>query len=327
MFSSGNRRRVVICFLSLLCFFLVPSSSFSWGFWAHRKINYMACFTLPPELFGFYKKHISRITEHAVDPDKRRHSDKAEAPRHYIDIDHYGANALDSLPIYWNEAVAKLSEDTLMAYGIVPWYIPKVYYRLEKAFQEMDERKILYYSAFIGHYTGDACVPLHCTKNYNGQLTNQHGIHGFWESRLPELFGENYDYLCGRASYIYRVQDFCWGLIRASSAALDSVLGFERILNEKFSPDQKYSYESRGAVTQKVYSKDYSEAFHAMLDGQVERRMREAVMATGSLWYTAWVNAGSPDLSGLSGPESDSIPEFEMVKDSLLVKVRDCEEH
>ena len=107
----------------LLVFLFSTIEAFPWGFWAHRKINFMACFSLPPELFGFYKMHIHFLTEHAVDPDKRRHSDKAEPPRHYIDIDHYGEHAIDSLPKYWKEAVEKLTEDTLQAYGIVPWYI------------------------------------------------------------------------------------------------------------------------------------------------------------------------------------------------------------
>ena len=31
----------------------------------------------------------------------------------------------------------------------------------------------------------------------------------------------------------------------------------------------------------------------------VERRMRQAIFAVASFWYTAWVNAGQPDLSGL----------------------------
>ena len=31
----------------------------------------------------------------------------------------------------------------------------------------------------------------------------------------------------------------------------------------------------------------------------VERRMRDAVFAVGSFWYTAWVNAGQPDLNHL----------------------------
>lgn len=286
----------------------------------------MACFSLPPELFGFYKSHIVYLTEHAVDPDKRRHSDKAEPPRHYIDLDHYGEHSWDSLPHFWKDAVEKLTEDTLQSYGIVPWYIPKVYYRLLNAFKEKDEKKILYYSANLGHYIGDACVPLHCTENYNGQLTNQYGIHGFWESRLPELFGDNYDFICGRVEYIPKVQEFCWNLIRGSSVALDSVLNFERELNNSFSPDLKYAYESRGTLTMKVYSRDYSAAFHKMLDGQVERRMRTAIYAVASMWYTAWVNAGSPDLKGMGIMTEDFVPQDSVPADSILVNPRLCDE-
>jgi len=278
----------------------------------------MACFSLPPELFGFYKKHIHFLTEHAVDPDKRRHSDKAEPPRHYIDIDHYGEHAIDSLPKYWKEAVEKLTEDTLQAYGIVPWYIQKMYYRLEQAFKEKDEKKILYYSANLGHYIG---VPLHCTENYNGQLTNQHGIHGFWESRLPELFGDDYDFVCGRAEYIPKVQDYAWHLIRGSSAALDSVLSFENQLNDSFSSDLK----ARGALTMKVYSEEYSAEFHRMLDGQVERRMRTAILAVSSMWYTAWVNAGSPDLGGMLISDSEFNPLDSLPTDSVIIKSRICD--
>jgi hypothetical protein len=31
----------------------------------------------------------------------------------------------------------------------------------------------------------------------------------------------------------------------------------------------------------------------------VESQMKKAVTATASFWYTAWVNAGKPDLSNL----------------------------
>jgi len=297
----------------------------AWGFWAHRKINFMACFSLPPDLFAFYKQHADYLAEHAVDPDKRRHSDKAEPPRHYIDIDHYGENAIDSLPKFWKAAVEKLTEDTLQSYGIVPWYIPKVYYRLLNAFKEKDEKKILYYSANLGHYIGDACVPLHCTENYNGQLTNQYGIHGFWESRLPELYGDNYDFLCGRAEYVSKIQDYCWQIIRESSAALDSVLSFERELNSNFSEDLKYAYEARGALTMRVYSQAYSKEFHAMLDGQVERRMRRAILAVSSFWYTAWVNAGSPDLSGMNISPEEFVPIDSVPPDSMFIKSWICD--
>jgi hypothetical protein len=59
--------------------------------------------------------------------------------------------------------------------------------RLTRAFKEHDRERILRYSADLGHYIGDAHVPLHCTRNYNGQLSGQHGIHGFWESRKGDF--------------------------------------------------------------------------------------------------------------------------------------------
>ena len=118
----------------------------SWGFFGHIRINKMAVFTLPPEMIGFYKRYIDYISEHAVDPDKRRYASAVEAPRHYIDIDHYGEHPFDSMPRRWNDAVDKYSEDTLQAYGIVPWHIEIIYKRLVYAFIEKDSDKILKYA-------------------------------------------------------------------------------------------------------------------------------------------------------------------------------------
>jgi len=101
----------------------------SWGFYGHRRINRMAVFTLPPEMVGFYKRNIEFVTAHAVDPDKRRYASKNEAPRHYIDIDHYakgGENPFEVMPRYWYDAVEKFTEDTLQAYGIVPWHVARM---------------------------------------------------------------------------------------------------------------------------------------------------------------------------------------------------------
>jgi hypothetical protein len=36
-----------------------------------------------------------------------------------------------------------------------------------------------------------------------------------------------------------------------------------------------------------------------MLQGMVERRMQQSIYAVASFWYTAWVNAGQPDLKTL----------------------------
>ncbi|MEJ7683719.1 MAG: hypothetical protein WKG06_38835 [Segetibacter sp.] len=69
-------------------------------------------FLLPPEMMVLYKPNIQFLTDHAVDPDKRRYAVAAEAPRHYIDIDHYGQYPWPELPVKYEDAVKKYSEDT-----------------------------------------------------------------------------------------------------------------------------------------------------------------------------------------------------------------------
>ena len=299
--------KIVVVFLFLSSFLY---ASIPWGFYAHKRVNRYAVFTLPEELIGFYKKHIDYLTEHAVDADKRRYAVKEEAPRHYIDIDHYGENPFEIMPRKWNDAVDKFSEDTLLAYGIVPWYIQTVYNRLVKAFEQKDINYILKNSADLGHYVSDAHVPLHTTENYDGHLTNQKGIHAFWESRLPELFADDYDYLVGTAEYQYSVLDVAWKAVESSFNSLDSVLLFDKELSLEFEQDKQYSYEKRGTKTIKVKSADYSLAYHTKLDGMVERRLRLSIIAIGNLWYSAWVDAGQPILEGMQksdNPFTDEI--------------------
>jgi hypothetical protein len=281
-----------------ISFVIVLIFSSGWGFFAHRQINRLAVFTLPVEMITFYKKNIRYIEEAAVNPDRRRYIIPEEAARHYIDLDDYGDSATFRLPRYWKEAVEKYGEDSLRLHGILPWHINRVYYELKDAFFVRDPEKILRLSADLGHYIADAHVPLHTTKNYDGQLTGQTGIHAFWESRLPELFSGEYDFFVGKAQHIDNVQLAAWKIIAHTHHALDSVLRFEKQLSQKWG-DKKFNFESQGRQTVKVFSADYSKAYHQLLSGMVERQMRAAILMIGSIWYTAWVDAGQPDLKSL----------------------------
>ena len=294
-------------FFILLLFGIILSSSKElkeptnedWGFYGHKRINRLAVFTLPPEMFGFYKEHIEFITEHAVDPDKRRYAVEGEAPRHYIDLDHYykhGEDPYEVMPRRWKDAVDKFTEDTLLAYGIVPWHISVMKSKLQRAFEANNVDLILKYSAEIGHYVADAHVPLHTTENYNGQLSGQKGIHGLWESRLVEINADDYNYFVGKASYKKNSLDFAWDAVKGSHLALDSVLRLEKVISKSIPGDRKYAYERRGNVTVQTYSKEFCSLYHESMNGMVERRMRQAIISVGSIWYTAWVDAGQPDL-------------------------------
>ena len=288
--------------------------SYCWGFFGHQKINYYAVFLLPPEMMVLYKPNIAFLNEHAVDPDKRRYAVQDEAPRHYLDIDHYGEYPYDNLPRKWKDAVEKFGEDSLKAYGIVPWHIQTMLYRLTASFKEKNLAKILKNSAEIGHYIADSHVPLHANSNHNGQYSNQKGIHGFWESRVPELLADKeFNFFIGRAQYITSPQEYIWARVLESAKASDSVLAFEKQLTAKFPADQKYSFENRNSTVIRQYSSSFTIAFNNMLGGMVERRMKLSIFSVASFWYTAWVNAGQPDLRSLSKQqlsESD-LKEFE----------------
>jgi hypothetical protein len=276
-------------------------------------------FLLPPEMMVLYKPNIAFLEEHAVDPDKRRYAVKDEAPRHYIDIDHYGKYPYPNLPHKWKDAVAKFGEDSVKEYGIVPWHIQTMLYRLTDAFREKNFSKIMKNSAEIGHYIADSHVPLHANSNHNGQYTDQKGIHGFWESRVPELLAEKeFDFFIGKAQYIDNPGKYVWDRVLESAAASDSVLKFEKELTKKFPSDQKYSFENRGNTVIRQYSSAFTIAFDRKLNGMVERRMRLAISSIASFWYTAWVNAGQPDLRSLSTQkfsEAD-MKEFENLNES-----------
>lgn len=284
-------------FLGLLAAMFTISQCAAWGFFAHKRINRLAVLTLPPKMMVWYKPHIEFITNHATDPDKLRYVIKEEAAHHYIDIDHYGHYPYPALPRKEKAARARFSEDTLQAYGVVPWNTLHVFYKLQDAFKRKDGASILKYSAFLGHYIADACVPLHASSNYDGQKTDQKGIHALWESEIPELLADtSFDLWTGKAAYVAKPGNYIWALVLESASAADTVLSVEKQLLETFPPDAVHAFIERKGKVVRSYSVAFAKAYNQKLHGMVARRMRRAIHAVSSLWYTAWINAGQPDL-------------------------------
>jgi len=299
--------------LLLICC-TISLKSFCWGFYAHQRINYYAVFLLPPEMMVLFKPAIQFLTDHAVDPDKRRYAVAGEAPKHYIDIDFYGAYPYHDLPRKYEEAVEKYTADTILANGIVPWWILIMQQRLTNAFKEKNQAKILKLAAEIGHYIADSHVPLHASSNHDGQATNQKGIHGFWESRVPELLAEKeFDFMIGKAAYIDNIPNWVWSRVLESGAAADTVLKDEALLTQQFSEDRKFGFEERNGKVVRQYSSQFTIAYNNMLKGMVERRMRLSIASVAGFWYTAWVNAGQPDLKNLNNKtfSEEDLKEFE----------------
>ena len=281
----------------LLCCLIVYQQAYAyipWGFYAHKKINKQAIFTLPSPLIGLYKRHISDVERFAVLPDQRRHSLDQEAARHYIDLDRYNKEHIKYMT--WENATNYYSEDSLQKHGIVPWNILSYYKQLKYAFIEKDTMRIIKLSAELGHYVADAHVPLHTTSNYDGQQTNQVGIHSFWESKIPEQIQDQLDDWSGPADYIPNVLHAAWDWIFESHSLLANVFIGEKLINERIPDSKKYKHGQKGLNLEKMYTEQYIEAYHKQLDNQVERRYQASIKHIGNLWYSAWLEAGEPDF-------------------------------
>jgi hypothetical protein len=309
-------QKTLLGLLTLLCvsvFFSFQKPT--WGFFAHQRINRLAVFTLPPEISPFYKKHIEYLMEYSVAPDQRRYAVKDEAPRHFIDLDVYGDSAAWKMPHNWQEALQKYTEDTLLRHGIVPWHIGRMKAALTEAFRDNNARRILRISAEIGHYIADANVPLHTTRNYNGQFSGQDGIHGFWESRVPELLLYDFDFFVGKAEYLPAPAKRTWAAIAQAHVCVDSVLTFEKQLTKTLGENRKYVVEERNGQNIKTYSQEFTRQYNRLLDRQVERQMRSSIKMIGDFWYTAWIDAGQPDLSKFMNFSLDELMKKEEIQE------------
>jgi len=256
----------------------------------------------------FFYNHVDYVTQESTVPDLRKYTlnDKAENPRHFIDLENYGS--LDSLPKTLADAKLKYDDKFLQSNGILPWYIEDMMEKLTKAFKDKNKTDILFIASDLGHYLGDANMPLHTSSNYNGQMTNQKGIHALWEAQIPEMFGENFNFNVPDAKYIDDVPKETWNIIFNSHRLADTLLKKDQQLRAKFPADKMFKKDSTGAVAKgkfgaQVFSDDYAKQLNTLLNGMVENQMRASITCVANFWYTAWVNAGKPDLSGLDPQE------------------------
>ena len=174
--------------------------------------------------------------------------------------------------------------------------------RLTEAMRAMRADSILFYAADLSHYVSDATVPLHTTINYDGQLTGQKGLHALWETVVPEndfnRFTLKED---GRARYIEDVPLAVWTAIREAHQLLPGVLSAEKEVSRQFTDSTKYRIQYRNGKALKFYTAEFARAYHLMLGETINRQLIRSASLIADFFFTCWVDAGRPDLKGLSG--------------------------
>lgn len=192
--------------------------------------------------------------------------------------------------------------------GILPWHIQELMEKLTKAFKDKRKNEILFIAGDLGHYIADGHMPLHTSDNHDGQNTDQKGIHSLWESRLPELFAKDYKFNVPQGVYLENVEKATWDLINDTHSLVEPLLAIDKKLRTATPQNKIFVTDAAGVIVKNkyggtMYSDEYAKQLHADMNGMVEKQMRKAITVTASFWYTAWVNAGKPDLSNLDTPE------------------------
>jgi hypothetical protein len=276
----------------------------NWGFLVHRTVHQLAVYELPKPMRNFFFVNRQSLVENAPRPDQRRSKDSTEAPKHFIDLEAYydfKNAATYNIPYTWEEAVKRYSIDTIYKYGYVPYVIVNMKERLTAAFRSGNKDSILFYTADLGHYIGDANVPLHTTLNYDGQLTGQNGIHALWESVVPELVLDQYNlYSTHRATYITNPGKTVWECIMRSHAMVNNMLEKEREATKGFTDSTKYRIQIRRGREVKYYTSEFAKVYGKLLENTINEQLIRSADMIADFWYTAWVDAGKPDLDAIT---------------------------
>lgn len=317
--------------LKTILAFIMLLGCCSWGFLGHKTIHQISAYALPKKLASFFMKNEDYMVYNAVRPDVRRNTDKTEAPKHFIDLDApiFGTDPLNTIPKDWATASKKYSADTLKKYGTLPWVVVDIQEKLTNAFRNKMKDSILFYAADLGHYVSDAHVPLHTSYNYDGQLTNQKGIHSLWETTILEMNIESYNLNTKhKAKYIKDPLAEIWTKIKVSNQLLEGVFKEEIDASAGFTEERKFKRSERFGQMRKNYTGEFAKVYAERLGETVNNQLLASSRATADFWFTAWVNAGRPDLSDLETITKEDKTKFktaiktwksnELIKQGLL---------
>ena len=206
--------------------------------------------------------------------------DPAEGPRHFLDIDIYGPYPFAELPHDYDEAVAKFGVEDVTKRGLATWRIADYTQLLSEAMKSGDAEKIVGAAGALAHYIEDIHMPLHVVKNYNGQLTNQHGVHQRFEDDMVDAYAEQIHLSPKMASEIEDPLEYAFDIVLDSYVYADNLLHADR----------------RAKLGEDTYGTPYLEKFFRLSGWIAVQRMNDAATATASYWYTAWLRAGKPEL-------------------------------
>lgn len=275
---------------------LVPSLAFAWGFDGHRKLASMMQDPLPADSClrqWFSARQTSALQDSACDPDRWRYPsagaayDPNEGPRHYLEVD--WVTPITDYPRDWDAAVARLGGFYATKNGTVPWRVEEMYAQLVEDFRSKDPNRILATAFILSHYVTDAFSVLHDTKNSNPN----NGLHARWESDMLAS-SSNLNGIASLAATYYGTA----GRADPRNNVFDVVLVGNGLVDTLIAAD------AASATISELYSRTKD---------LTARRWGDALTLMASLLWSAWADAGAPELPGFGPSCSRAVPTGEIV--------------
>ncbi len=244
-------------------------------------MNGKAVLSFPAEMSQF-RIWQQLLEQHASDADTRKSTDPSEEPKHYIDIDNYPEFvSTGNISHNFDSLVAVHGYTFVMEQGILPWAIIAAYDSLTQAFLRRDWNKAVLFASDLGHYVGDAHMPLHLTKNYNGQYTGQSGIHSRYESSMINRYYTQINYEPDSVSFVQNIPDFVFSFIYSNYLYCDSLLAADLAAKA-----------IAGNTTSDLY---YQKLWEFTADFTIKLFKNTSGLLSG-LIYSSWITAGKPSL-------------------------------
>lgn len=284
--------RMRAALLLTLLLILVPQPAHAWGFSAHKFIMDRAIALLPPELRPFFEQHRAEVVERAIDPDTWIIAGwEEERPHHFVDMDSpgFGRYPFTELPRDYTAALAKFGAAKMRDAGTVPWTAEETYGSLRRAFEAFPRRggfgpnahmDVILFSAWLAHYTADSHVPLHSVANYDGQLTQQWGLHARWESTMFERYLDRLTIAPKAIAPIKDPRTFLFDALLQDTQLVPALL--------------KSDLDAIG--NRDAYDDAYYDAFFASNRAVMEQRLDGSIAAVAAMITGAWEAAGKPNM-------------------------------
>lgn len=273
-------RRTGFWAIVMIATIAAASPAMCWGPEGHELITRHAVEMLPSDIRAFYDENERYIVTLSTLPDDWRVTHRGTGPQHYFDLDLLDKPPFAKVRGSRADVEKRFGKEKVLEMGLLPWTIEERFGKLVAAMKAGDGVEIVVQSALLSHFVGDAHVPFHATRHYDGNKPEQKGLHFRWETSLvalklkPESIKPA---VPARVGDIYKAAfDWCvdsWSYVDAICAAEDTA-------REK---DPNHGYR-------------YHETLANETLGILQNRISASASSLAGVYIAAWERAGKPKL-------------------------------